>query len=114
MTMFKEYNVKQFSPSVEESLGLIEIEIEKCKREGIKVLKVIHGYGSNGVGGAISVALKQKLIIWKKHKLIEDYLFGADWNAYNKKATNILFKYPSIPPDNDFNHGNMGMTILIL
>ena len=112
--MYKEYNVKQFNPSVEEAIGLIEIEIEKCKKEGIKVLKVIHGYGSNGVGGAISVAIKNKLHNWQKQKLITDYIFGSNWNAYNQKAKDILFKNPSIPPDNDFNHGNMGITILIL
>ena len=112
--MYKEYNVKENFPSVVEALGLIEIEIEKCKKEGVKVLKIIHGYGSNGIGGNISIALKQKVKNWKKTGLITDFLFGNEWNAYNQKARDVLFKHPSIPFDKDFNHSNMGMTILVL
>lgn len=112
--VIKEYNVKDNMPSVIEAIGLIEIEIELCKKEGISLLKVIHGYGSGGVGGNISVALKQQLRYWKKIKLIQDYLFGNEWNGLNAKARNVLFKNPDIPLDRDFNHSNMGMTILIL
>lgn len=112
--MYKEYNVKQNYPTVAEAIALIEIEIEKCKKEGIKILKIIHGYGSSGVGGNIFVNLKQKLKFWKKTGLIKDYLFGDQWNSYNKKAMQIKFDFPSLPLDNDFNHPNMGMTILVL
>ena len=112
--MYKEFNVKENYPSVEQAIGLVEIEIEKCKKEGVKVLKIIHGYGSSGVGGSIFLTLKQKLIFWKKNKLIQDYLFGSQWNSYNKKALDIKLKYPSLPIDRDFNQCNMGITILLL
>ena len=37
---------------------LVAAEIQKAKREGVKVLKVIHGYGSSGKGGALCVGLR--------------------------------------------------------
>ena len=112
--MFKEFNVKENLPTVEEAIGLIQIEIECCKKEGIKVLKVVHGYGSSGVGGNIFLSLKKHLVIWKKSGYILDYLFGDQWNSYNKKAMDIKYKFPSLPLDKDFNHSNMGMTIILL
>lgn len=112
--MLKEFNVKENQPSVVEALGLVEIEIELCKKEGIKLLKVIHGYGSGGKGGAICVAIKNQVKVWKAKKLIADFLFGVEWNGLNPKATALLKKYPNLPLDKDFNHSNMGMTILVL
>lgn len=112
--MLKEYNVKSNFPTVVEAIGLVEIEIELCKKEGIKLLKVVHGYGSGGRGGAICVAIKNQVKIWKRQNIIKDYLFGVEWNGLNPKACKILKENPDIPLDRDFNHCNMGMTILVL
>jgi len=46
----KTLNLKEFMPTVEQALKMIEIEIETAKKEGMKALKVVHGYGSSGVG----------------------------------------------------------------
>ena len=114
IVMLKEYNVKQNFPSVVEAIGLVEIEIDLCKKEGINLLKVVHGYGSGGSGGAICVAIKNQVKIWKKNNIIKDYLFGVEWNGLNPKAQKILIDNPDLPLDKDFNHSNMGMTILVL
>ena len=38
----------------------IRVEVEAYKKGGFKVMKVIHGYGSHGVGGAIKNAFLKK------------------------------------------------------
>ena len=47
------FNIKENSHTVEEALANFEIELENAKLQNAKILKVIHGYVSNGVGGAI-------------------------------------------------------------
>ena len=51
--------------SVESAIAMVELEIEQAKREGIVALKVLHGYGSHGRGGAIMLQLRKVLLMWK-------------------------------------------------
>ena len=46
-------------PTLEDARRLVIEEIRKAKREGAKVLKVIHGYGSSGTGGKLCVGLRK-------------------------------------------------------
>ena len=63
---YAELNLKENSPSVDEAMAILEINIDICKKSGVKVLKVIHGYGSHGVGGAICLELRNRLRHLKK------------------------------------------------
>ncbi len=40
----KTYNVEASFPSLDEARRLVLEEIRKSKREGVRVLKIIHGY----------------------------------------------------------------------
>ena len=51
------YNVEAGLPVFDEARRLVIEEIKKAKREGVKVLKVIYGYGSLGKGGTLCVGL---------------------------------------------------------
>ena len=72
--VYRTFNVKADAPTVELALANIEIEIQRCHSEGVKVLKVIHGYGSSGVGGEIKKALSRWLLLKKKQHFITDYI----------------------------------------
>jgi hypothetical protein len=53
-------------PTLDEARRLVIEEIKGAKREGVKVLKVIHGYGSSGKGGALYVGLRKSFRLRKK------------------------------------------------
>ena len=109
---YKVLNLKKDSPTVELALGLLEIEIELCRREGIIALKIIHGYGSHGRGGVIKKALVPILASWKKSKFILDYFGGDKWNLFDQDARRILLKDKSIYNDCDISSSNPGITII--
>jgi DNA-nicking Smr family endonuclease len=52
MSALRTYNVEAGLPTLDEARRLVIEEIKRAKRERVKVLKVIHGYGSSGKGGA--------------------------------------------------------------
>lgn len=108
----KTLNLEQGNFSVEHALILVEIEIENAKREGAVAIKVVHGYGSHGVGGAILLALRTKLAEWKRTGFIENYFFGDKWNLFDKDAQKILNRDKSIYGDRDFYTRNPGITII--
>ena len=110
--MLKCINLKENSATVDYALAVIEIEIEGAKREGVIAIKVLHGYGSHGKGGAIALELRKQLRLWKNSGLIVDYFGGDNWNMFDKKTLKILELDKSICNDEDMNKSNPGITII--
>ena len=107
-------NIKENSPTVEEALANFEIELENAKLQNAKILKVIHGYGSSGVGGAILRKLKQTLPHLKRTNQIKDYFSGATFNIANEKVCSLILKVPDLALDEDLSHQNIGVTFVVL
>lgn len=107
-------DLKKENCPVDYALVLVEMEIESAIREGEVVIKVLHGYGSHGRGGAILVALRQMLNVYKKQKRIIDYFGGDRWNIFDKGTLEILNKDKTIYNDEDMGKANPGITIIVL
>ena len=110
---YKIINLKADQPTVPQALALLEVEIEVSRREGIVVLKVIHGYGSHGVGGEIKRALKYWLDKAVRQKFIRDYIKGEQWTAIPK---NEKFKKlcPEVLGDPELYYANAGVTLILI
>lgn len=108
---YKVLNLKENQPTVELALALLEIEIEIAKREGCYAMKIIHGYGSHGVGGEIKRALKFWLMRAKKRGLIRDYVKGEQWTA-SAVAEKIKKQCPEVMGDPELYFANAGVTII--
>ncbi|MBO5394789.1 MAG: hypothetical protein J6A28_02665 [Clostridia bacterium] len=112
--MLRLINLKEGEHNVESAIATVEIEIENAKREGLVALKILHGYGSHGKGGAIMLQLRKVLLMWKKQGFIVDYFGGDKWSLFNKQSQEILNADKSIYGDCDIDHGNPGITIIKL
>ena len=111
---YAELNLKENSPSVSEALAILDINFEIYKNSGVKVVKIIHGYGSHGVGGAICLELRRYLRQLKNQNKIKDYLYGDEWDISNEKCFQILTSLSAHYWDKDLNHKNPGITIVVL
>ncbi len=107
------YNLKETGASKEDSVILLEMYIDECKREGESIIKVLHGYGSHGVGGVLFSAVREKLAFFKRQGKIKDYFGGGKWNLLDHETVEALLKDKSIV-DEDLNRSNPGITIILL
>ena len=105
-------NLKENGATVEYALAVLEIEIESAKKAGEVAIKILHGYGSHGRGGAILNELKKQLRIWKRAGFIKDYFSGDKWNISDEKTINILNLDKNIFGDEDLNKSNPGISII--
>ena len=112
--MFLVVNINENSPTVEEAMANFEIALESAKLQNARVLKVIHGYGSSGVGGAILRKLKQTLQQLKRTKKIKDYFSGATFNLVNQTVFDLAKKVPELLYDEDLSTQNIGVTFIVL
>ena len=111
---YKQLNLKEDSPTVELALAMFEIELERCKLEGVKVIKVLHGYGSHGKGGDICRNLRTLCFKLKKEKKIKDFLLGNEWDLANQKCFDIVTNLKNYHDDNDLGANNPGITFVVL
>ena len=107
-------NIKEDMPSVDEARRRLKDEIERARARGVGVLKVVHGYGSSGVGGALRGALRKSLSLRKKEGLIREVIHGEKWDIFDPRVTAVLDRFPSLRRDPDLARSNEGVTIVVL
>jgi hypothetical protein len=54
-------NLKSDRPTVQQALDRLTREIALAREENRTAIKLIHGYGSTGVGGDIRIAVQKRL-----------------------------------------------------
>ncbi|MBE7076987.1 MAG: hypothetical protein E7374_03780 [Clostridiales bacterium] len=107
-------DIKSERQTVAEAVAQFLIEVESYQKGGFKVMKVIHGYGSHGVGGAIRNAILKKCTDLKNRKKIEDFVPGDKWSI-KSTAKKIAINYcPDLLADRELSLPNPGCTIVIL
>ena len=92
----------------------LEAEIDACKLGGFTVLKVIHGYGSHGVGGAIKKEIHKRLKEMKKQKQIADFVPCEKWTPTNPLRQKAISYSAELLADSDLMMLNSGVTIVLI
>ena len=108
------FNVEADFPTLDEARRRVQEEIRRAKRERIKVLKIIHGYGSTGKGGTLNIGLRKSFKLRKKENVIRDFIPGEDFSIFNQRTLELVNDIPEIRGDPDLNATNEGVTILLL
>lgn len=111
---YKIINLKLNYPSVDEAIANLDIELNVCKLMNVKVIKIIHGYGSHGTGGAICLAVRKFLKNQIRQKRIKQMLLGNEWDMSNSKCLEVLANLKDCYNDEDLNKLNPGITIVVL
>ena len=110
----KTVNFEDTMPSVEQARGWLRSEIGAAQNSGIKLLKVIHGYGSHGVGGDLRFALQATLRQMVARGEIRDCIYGENWRTSDERSWALLKRMPELKKDSDLGKGNRGITIIVL
>lgn len=106
--------LKEGMPSVEQARARLNSEIQNARQSGVKVLKLVHGYGSTGVGGDLRVALQATLRQMAAKGEIRECIYGENWRTSNERTWELLKKMPELKEDIDLGKGNKGMSIVLL
>lgn len=107
-------NIKLDSPPTDVAVAIMLNEIDVCKAAGIKIFKIIHGYGSGGEGGLIKKECSKALLNLKQRKVIADFISGSSLSINHPSYKLIKTLCPEVIADADFNYQNAGMTIIII
>ena len=107
-------DLKSDMPLVNEALQRLEREIAHAHREKTSLLKVIHGYGSSGIGGDIRIAVQRRLRELSDAGEIRACIFGEDWGTSDEATWQVLQSQPELKSDPHLGRKNAGITIVRL
>ncbi len=114
MSAIRTFNVEAGLPTLDDARRLVIAQIKQAKRDGARVLKVIHGYGSSGKGGALCVGLRKSFGLRKMEGVIKHFIEGEDFSIFNPTTLDLLEAVPEVRGDPDLGTTNEGVTILWL
>ncbi len=114
MSAIRTFNVEAGLPTLDDARRLVIAQIKQAKRDGARVLKVIHGYGSSGKGGALCVGLRKSFGLRKREGVIKHFIEGEDFSIFNPTTLDLLEAVPEVRGDPDLGTTNEGVTILWL
>jgi len=110
----KTVDLKSDMPSVREALERLDRAIASARKEDRHLIKIVHGYGSKGVGGEIRIAVQKRLRELVDTGQIRSCIFGEDWSTSCDEAWRLLQRQPELKSDADLGRRNSGITIVIL
>jgi hypothetical protein len=107
-------NIEQGLPTLEEARARLKSALEDCRTRNVYAAKIIHGYGSTGVGGVLRDGIRKSLISRRKEGQIKAVIFGENWTVFDPIARAILDVCPELSKDRDFCNSNPGICLVVL
>ena len=107
-------NLERGLPSLEEARRYLLAEMDRARRDGVRVLKVIHGYGSSGAGGVLCAGIRKSLRLRVKEGKASAVVPGERFSSDAHETRELLLRHPRLRNDRDLNRANPGMTMVEL
>jgi hypothetical protein len=101
-------------PQVEEARLRMQRELQIARQQGYAAVKLIHGYGSSGVGGSLRIELQKELQFLAATGAVRLFVAGEDWRISDEKTWELLKRYPEWKKDSDLGKANKGISIVLL
>ena len=102
-------NLEAGMPTVDMARTHLNMTLRSAKANRVKVLKLIHGYGSSGKGGAIRADVLAQLAQKKRAGQIKEFVRGEDFSPFDSAARAIIAACPSLSRDIDYSRANHGI-----
>jgi Smr domain-containing protein len=107
-------NLEEGFPTRDQAYQKLDAGLARARKDGIAVLKVIHGYGSTGAGGVLRFAVRGFLRQRKDKGEIAAFVNGESWSSFDERSKLIFAKAPELVMDSDIGRGNKGITLVLL
>lgn len=111
---FREVNIKDDRPDIQEARRRLLQVLDDARRAGVRVVKIVHGYGSSGKGGVLRDAVRQSLLRRRKDGVVSFFVHGERWGVTEDETLRALEEHPWLKSDRDLNRYNEGVTLVFL
>ena len=112
ITLHKRLNLEYGRPVVESALKRMHNELEQAKIDSVRVVTLIHGYGSSGKGGKIRIECRKSLDYLLQKGVVKNVVHGENLHKRSGIGKAMIRQYPDLEQlcKSDFN--NQGITLV--
>ena len=114
MPAIKIINLEEGRPSVAAASSRLMDHLKLARQESYTAMKLIHGYGSHGVGGELRVAIQGLLARMVQSGDIQAFVAGEDWRISDETTWRLIQKHRELKQDRDLGKDNKGISIVVL
>ena len=111
---FATINLEAGFPTVDDARRRLLSEMQSARARGVRVIKVIHGWGSSGEGGKLGPAIRKSLRLRVKEGKASLVLPGERFSSDTNEGRELVQRYPALRNDRDYNRANPGITLVEL
>lgn len=101
-------------PDRVQALKKLEGALAEAQRRKITVLKIVHGYGSSGVGGILRPVVRNFLRRARERGAIRLFVNGESFSSYDLRSKELMAQAPQLVLDKDLGKANKGITLVLL
>ncbi|MCI0535825.1 MAG: Smr/MutS family protein [Verrucomicrobiales bacterium] len=105
-------NLESGFPSVDDARRRLLAEMQSARARGVRILKIIHGWGSSGEGGKLGPAIRKSLRLRVKEGKARTVIPGERFSSDTIEGRDLLERHPRLRSDRDFNRANPGITLV--
>ena len=105
-------NLKAGMPTVEQAKRRLLESLYAPRGASGPVVKIVHGYGSTGKGGAIRTAIRAQMAVWQREGKALTVVHGENWSIFDAASQDLRQRYAFLAKDEDLDRGNAGMTLV--
>jgi len=110
----KRVNLEEGMPTVERARLRMQYELQSAGQDGYVAVKLIHGYGSSGAGGALRTELQKELRRAVQDGAIRAFIAGENWRISDRNTWELLKRFPEWKKDADLGRNNQGISVVVL
>ena len=107
-------NIERGRPVVETALKKMENELLRARADQVRVVTLIHGYGSSGKGGRIRTECRKMLDHMSSEKKINQLIVGEEFRKRMGPGKALLKRFPQLEHACASDFSNPGVTIVVL
>jgi hypothetical protein len=110
---FVTINIEDGFPTLEEARARLKSDLAVYRNRGVRAAKIIHGYGSSGVGGVLRQGIRKSLISRRKEGQVKAVIFGEKWDIFDPSTRAMLDVCPELSKDRDLCNSNPGISVVL-
>ena len=107
-------NLEAGLPDRNEAKARLDQAVIQAAKGHVRAIKIIHGYGSSGVGGTLQRVVRSQLRQMKEAGRIKAFINGESWSQFDDFSKQLLKQVPESLLDPDLGRANRGITFVLL
>ena len=107
-------NLKSGLPAADDAVRQLNMKLVAARSRGARIVRVIHGWGSTGIGGAIKDATHEHLRRLSGSGSIRGFVPGDEYSELTVGGRNLLSAHPVLKSSLRSDRLNPGITLVEL